>query len=319
MNLGETLSSDTLFHFTSKREYLVNIIENGFSPRYCTEDFSAFSSVFGSDTKYFDFGVPMLCFCDIPLSKVKEHISVYKGYGIGCTKAWGIERGVTPVIYAKPASETVQGIQNALVFLQNISNISADNASKIGSIRDNLMRMMKYVKSYEGRFEHNGQIFEKKRFYDEREWRYVPNFSDEETNAFPSWISKELLLINIPVANLILKRDEKIWPQGFFGDIPWIYEKLQNTPQLRDQSEESLVENLYEKLRQELNSIILETQSLSLQVDPLTIKYIIVEQEVDFVPIADVLDKKFRDGYSSTTLKRLMGRIITLEQIRDDF
>jgi hypothetical protein len=68
-----------------------------------------------------------------------------------------------------------------------------------------------------------------------------------------------------------------------------------------------------------MNEKMSQSPGFSLQVDPLTIKYIIVEQEEDVVPIADVLDRKFRDTYSATTLKRLMTRIITLEQIMDDF
>ncbi len=317
MHLGETLSSDTLFHFTGKREYLENILERGFYPRYCTEDLSMFTSAFGEGVESFEFGIPMVCFCDIPLSKVKEHVSIYKGYGIGCTKAWGIEHGVTPLVYVKPTSETVLGIQNALSSLRNLSNISEENGLQVGKVGSSLMRLMKYIKPYEGRFEHNGQIFEKKRFYDEREWRYVPHISNENSEAHLPWISKELLNTNITNAKSLLGRND-IWPQEFLGDIPWTHKNLNELPDILNISDTALKEKLYEVLRQELNTKISENQDLRLPVDPLTIKYIIVEKEEDVEPIVDLLSKRFKD-YSHATVKRLLTRIITLEQIIDDF
>lgn len=33
-----TIKSNSLFHFTHKEEYLLDILENGFWPRYCFED-----------------------------------------------------------------------------------------------------------------------------------------------------------------------------------------------------------------------------------------------------------------------------------------
>ena len=33
-----TIKSNSLFHFTPKEEYLLDILENGFWPRYCSED-----------------------------------------------------------------------------------------------------------------------------------------------------------------------------------------------------------------------------------------------------------------------------------------
>jgi len=318
MNLGETLSSDTLFHFTSKREYLENIIERGFYPRYSTEDFSMFSSVPDSTEKIFDFGVPMVCFCDIPLSKVKEHISVYKGYGIGCTKAWGIERGVTPLVYVKPTSETVQGIQKALITLRNLSYVNEEdgkmNGPVIRGIRESLNRLKKFIKPYEGRFEHNGQVFESKRFYDEREWRFVPNLFEDDKSLL-HWIEKDLLQSSIQLAKGLIELN---WPNFMPGDAPWVQQKLKSSPDLLNFPEKELAEKLYEMLRQEMNEKIESMPEMSLPIDPLTIKYIIVEKEEDVEPIVDLLGKRFKD-YSHATVKRLLTRIITLEQITDDF
>jgi hypothetical protein len=297
MRLGETLSSDTLFHFTGERAWLENIIENGFFPRYCTEDFSMFSSIFGSETKSFEFGVPMICFCDIPLSKVKEHTSVYKGYGIGCTKAWGIERGVTPLMYVKPTSETVQGIQNALMALNPLRTVNEIDLSALGIVHDHLLRLIKYVKPYEGKFEHSGQVFDNKRFYDEREWRYIPKNNFGTDGYLPSWIGKDTLSWGIQEAKRLFDLNIYTGPSTI-GDVSWIHKYLKESSDLLTSSDAELVESVYQKVRLELNTKIESMPEMALPIDPLTIKYIIVEKEEDVEPIADVLDRKFRAGYS---------------------
>jgi hypothetical protein len=316
MRLGETLSSDTLFHFTGKREYLVNIIENGFYPRYCTEDLSMFSSDTSSEYQSHDCDIPMVCFCDIPLSKVKEHISVYKGYGIGCTKAWGIERGITPLVYVKTTSETVIGIQNALNSIRSLSKIDDEDIPKVRAVSENLNRLMKFIKPYEGRFVHNDQIFENKRFYDEREWRYVPKIEDKPGGELLDLIRKESLYWAVKVAKQLL--DNEVTGHSD-PKVFWAHQLLNKTPDLLELSDLELIDDLYQKFRQEMNLKIECIPEMALSVDPLTIKYIIVEKEEDVEPIADVLNKKFRAGYSATTLTRLLTRIITLEQIFDDF
>src|SRR5690606_20477070 len=47
--------------------------------------------------------------------------------------------------------------------------------------KDHLKRLIdlaRYIKNYEATLERNGRAFKKYRFSDEREWRYVPPFSE---------------------------------------------------------------------------------------------------------------------------------------------
>ena len=85
-------SADTLFHFIEKIEYLIPILErDALIPRYCVETIEYLK------IPYKNIAYPMLCFCDINLHKIHEHVEFYGGYGIAFSKQWGIAKGIQPV------------------------------------------------------------------------------------------------------------------------------------------------------------------------------------------------------------------------------
>jgi len=84
----------SLFHFTKSMDVLQTILKEGFWPRYCLEDVQWQ----GHDTYEF-VAYPMVCFCDIPISRISEHVGFYGSYGIGLTKQWGIKNNLNPVFY----------------------------------------------------------------------------------------------------------------------------------------------------------------------------------------------------------------------------
>ena len=86
------ISTNSLFHFTEK-EHLLNILENNFLPRYSIENFS------NSKNQEILIGFPMVCFCDIPLSQILDHINTYGKYGIGLFKKWGIKNHAPKFFY----------------------------------------------------------------------------------------------------------------------------------------------------------------------------------------------------------------------------
>ena len=45
------------------------------------------------------YAVPMVCFCDLPMSLIDKHLKEYGPYGIGLDKGWGLKNGVAPVTY----------------------------------------------------------------------------------------------------------------------------------------------------------------------------------------------------------------------------
>lgn len=159
------LSPDTLFHFTPSLENLLGILKNTFYPRYCYDEFD----LIDNDAQHFiEDALPMVCFCDIPLSLLMNHIDTYGNYGLGMKKEWGIRKGLNPVIYFNKNSHLANifsTLTNGLLF----------NRTPIGKA---FHKINGYMKPYDGTLYRDGKATpEKVRFYDEHEWRYLPDTS----------------------------------------------------------------------------------------------------------------------------------------------
>ncbi len=151
--------SHTLFHFTKNMECLKDILTNGFWPRYCLED----SKWYASNGFDFYIAYPMVCFCDIPLSRVDEHVSFYGNYGIGVTKEWAHANGLSPVIYIRDNSSQQRAIKN--IFDKNYQSSFYENSNT------DVNTLISHIKPTEGTMR-VGQNFVVKEFYQENEWRY---------------------------------------------------------------------------------------------------------------------------------------------------
>jgi hypothetical protein len=301
----ETLSSNTLFHFTGKANYLVSILLEGFKPRYCLEDFKMFEFVLGKDST--DWAVPMVCFCDIPLSKVKDHVGKYGNFGIGLTKEWGISNGVSPLIYVNDKSATTLGLsgamsgliaqQNALgslaqemlsfeVLHKHLEAVATDKALDVSTLPPeqaiqyarflktqsmgqalndaylSQLRVVRFTKPY---FADAWRKWTNVRFYDEREWRFVPDILPQKQGV-PPWISQ------------------------------------------KDYDDEVSREFLNQRIGQQF----------PLRFKPEDIKYIIVEEESQVPAVIRQIAPaaQFTDDAIKTMLK---SKILTKQQIFDDF
>lgn len=98
ISVRPNLSSKTLFHFTPRIENLYSIIQNGLRAYYNYEKLPKGKSYYVA---------PMVCFCDIPLSTIKYHVSKYGRYGIGINRTAARECGFTPVFYVHSDSKHV--------------------------------------------------------------------------------------------------------------------------------------------------------------------------------------------------------------------
>ena len=160
------ISANTLFHFTKDIQTIINILETKFYPRLCLEETVI--------PKFpFRLAIPMVCFCDIPLSQITEHTSRYGYYAIGIKKDWAIKQGVTPILYVH---------DNSMISNTIISEMRQLSATKMGKDDINV-QIMKYIdtlcfmKRYKG---YDDRLKKEICYYDEREWRYVPPRESKE-------------------------------------------------------------------------------------------------------------------------------------------
>lgn len=120
--------------------------------------------------------IPMVSFCDIPLSEVKDHISKYGNYGIGLTKDWGMRKLLNPVLYVAQNSSLSASYRQALIHFT--TDVTPDYTQWSGEQKA-IADVIRYMKNYEGPLERKGQKIDSYRFSDEREWRFVPPHSAE--------------------------------------------------------------------------------------------------------------------------------------------
>jgi hypothetical protein len=144
------LSSTTLFNFTDTFERLVGNIEKGI---YCGDIYEKLPK-FGSPTGYI---VPMVCFCDIPLGIIKEHLDWYGNYALGIKREYARQYKVNPVWYIHKDNP---------VILKMFKSKDKKELSE-----SPLLPFLKQFLGYQKDLEGNERP---KKFYDEREWRYIP-------------------------------------------------------------------------------------------------------------------------------------------------
>lgn len=194
------LSPNTLFHFTKSLDDLIGILTNGFYPRYHLEETFAF---------------PMVCFCDIPLSQIEKHIETYGGYGIGMSKQWGVKNKLNPVLYSIQGSILNHNIHEIMLYVFSNQIFTNPRENEVTSATKAAMLIGAYSKPYEGI-----QDGKKVRFYDEREWRYIPvpdflvknEFEDDKNKAIENkkLESKGLHFVPDDIKYIIVKEENEI-------------------------------------------------------------------------------------------------------------
>lgn len=163
------ISANTLFHFTPKLEYLASILKNDFYPRYCVEDWDSICQ--NSAVIPRQIALPMTCFCDIPLSSIREHSDQYGRYAIGMSKEWGMKVGLSPLLYVHKHADTAD-----LMFqVRERLNDYTGNDDGVDDIFYAVVDLLKYTKGYKGKLWRTGGFQDGEvLFYNEREWRYSP-------------------------------------------------------------------------------------------------------------------------------------------------
>jgi Protein of unknown function (DUF2743). len=258
---NNTISANTLFHFTKTIENVRNILAQTFSPRYCLEHIDFISS------EKLDMAIPMVCFCDIPLSQIIDHVDTYGEYAIGLNKDWAMSKGISPVLYLYKNSLTnkiINELFKTTFKLDKITYFLKKDLTDPATL--DFCGLLFYCKIYKGKMWREGRLKENKTFYNEREWRYIPNLNDLE------WINPRL----------IIGKDE--------------YNNSAKRTEYNDQ-----------------------IKHLTIGFAPKDIKYIIISKESERLEMINMIEHIKGNDYSLNDLKELNSKIISVEQIKDDF
>lgn len=286
------LSANTLFHFTNDKKNLLSIFENSFYVRYSLENFEGLVNMPEPEIV-----LPMVSFCDIPLSQVKRHTQTYGRYAIGLTKDWGMRNNISPVTYTFPGSTTSKILNDIISGLDSFLDIKPEimedkiekfKKKEIGlfeflndptlkyrrslskdveEMKERMNHFIKFIKPYEGKFyRDNNYLDSQVRFYDEREWRYTPP------------------------------------------------KKLLKEKEIKD----SYVADYYKNpiKRRAINIKI--AKHFKLEFKASDIRFIIVQKEKEIPEILEKIEKIFGGNTTHKDLKLLGTRLISLEQIIED-
>ncbi|ORL68519.1 hypothetical protein B7H19_15690 [Pseudomonas putida] len=158
-----TPKSNALFHFTKSMETLKHILRGGFWPRYCLEDVSWLGY-----EQYDYVAYPMVCFCEIPLSRISDHVDFYGKFGVGLTRQWAEKNGLNPVFYVS-GGNNITGTFRAFNELATIK----DNDTLTINLKTVMRELLAFSKPTVGKMFYEEQPVDKV-FYQESEWRYVP-------------------------------------------------------------------------------------------------------------------------------------------------
>ena len=172
--------ADSFYHFTSRKEYLFSIIKNGFYPRYCIENYSYLLKKYSSEPT---IAIPMVCFCDIPIVFIEEHIKNYGEFAIAMKKEWGRKK-LNPLFYLMDDSipqkklELLQGDLFGKLINNYPPNEDEEMFNHFKEIFDHFMDFIAYIKKYKGLSSKHGK--KEIIFYREREWRWIPEIDEED-------------------------------------------------------------------------------------------------------------------------------------------
>ena len=138
------LSSYSLFHFTSSLDTLQSILKGGLRYSWVAEKLPI---------RGIGYLLQSICFCNIPLSMIEEHVEWYGKYAIGFKRTALRAKGASPVFYLHSDSALLYKGKNAF------NNYRQE-------------RFLPYFKQFYGEQYHPKYgTYKKKLFYDEKEWR----------------------------------------------------------------------------------------------------------------------------------------------------
>lgn len=205
------VSSNRVIHFTRSFKNLKGILENGFRPSECDE-FPIFLQAYYEIEGLLGLlqkkapsiecrQVPVICFCDLTKYALKQHKSRYGNYGIGLSKSWAISNYLCPVFYIPKDTSTHSTMYGIVNHLKRIIDLKIhDDNPEVLILIQHIYNLLDFIKPYQD--PHSNQ-----KYYDEREWRYVPNryFDPKDPSTYLKFENEDIEVIY--VMNIREKRE----------------------------------------------------------------------------------------------------------------
>ncbi|MBQ3414927.1 MAG: hypothetical protein IJH39_06195 [Clostridia bacterium] len=206
-------SANVLFKFMNKIDYLKEILSNrAIAPRYYEE-----SIEYLEIDKLKKIVFPMICFCDINVSRLSEHVGYYGQFGIGLNKNWGIRNGIQCINYINSNSAIRKDFTHIFNKAMNEENLD----SNIDEYNNFLLSNLLFMKPIAGQMLRNGK-YDNKNFTDEKEWRYVPQITEEDKIQLiiPPIYSGNPIVYN--TYSEAIKKLKHLWLNFKYDDIEYI-------------------------------------------------------------------------------------------------
>lgn len=248
-------SANTLFHFMKQFGYLRSILlKKAIVPRYCIETID-YLHIKTGEVAFSEVAVLQKCFCDIPLHKLADTVSVtgtgeafeklsaeekmqierdnthfdfYGKFAIGFSKSWSEHNRLQPIHYLNVESSYSDHFQKLLSQALNEADLPdtyvEDILYRLAYIKPLRGIMQRSVKCKSGE---SVTVDIYKNFRDECEWRFVPDSTTSELVQLKNvsanlWIignSEQMKAIN---KNLEDDRYNGLWLRFDYDDIRYL-------------------------------------------------------------------------------------------------
>ncbi|MBQ2292440.1 MAG: hypothetical protein II245_02060 [Bacteroidaceae bacterium] len=189
------INASSLLHFTKTMDALKGILEKGFRFSYCCEDVSStinMNELHPVGANFFrpslhinkHIAIPMICFCDIPLTRAKAHSDTYGKFIVGIDKNMALTifgDTINPVMYS--TSEVIGRALNDLSVIKSKIN----NVKGCYNYKRSLNQLIGNTKPFEGTFKGKENYC----YYDEREWRMLLPYDFDESTKWYWNLSKQ--------------------------------------------------------------------------------------------------------------------------------
>lgn len=290
--LNSNSHTTALFHYTKNQTALLSILRNGLKLSFCKEKFT--DNLFA--------GIPMISFCDIPIGNSVEHASKYGRYAIGLSKDFMIKEYsyyLGPVNYFISDNSIRAAFklkEEAQIMRQELDDLSKHSTGSPITLK------LKGKTLFQGKTLNQKDTFKAlKLFTQSHDYYRSATFAIGLMKRYASKHNGKLQ-INYDECEWRMVMPENTKPQN--GEIcKWFWNEQE-----------------YDAWRQSTNDKFVPNWNLQFSVDD--IMYIIVPTRKciqNFVKQLTKLDTIGGTALSTNDIYSLTSKVISLEQIREDF